>query len=93
MFRIEVLGPGCPKCSRTYDEIKRILDELNLEADLVKVTDVFEIIDRGVSFTPALIVDGEVVLQGKVPTEGEIRSIVRKHLSKENGSAPNEASI
>jgi small redox-active disulfide protein 2 len=90
-LRIEVLGPGCPKCSCTYDQVKQVLDELNLEAELVKVTDVFEIIDRGVNFTPALIVDGEVVLQGKVPTHEEITGILKKHLSKENGSAPNAA--
>jgi small redox-active disulfide protein 2 len=83
MLKIEVLGPGCHKCSRTYDQVKQILDELNLEAELVKVTDVFEIIDRGVNFTPALIVDGEVVLQGSVPTKEQITSILKTHQSRE----------
>jgi small redox-active disulfide protein 2 len=93
MFRIEVLGPGCHKCSRTYDEVKKILYELNLTVELVKITDVFEIIDRGVNSTPALIVDGQVVLQGKAPTEEEIRSILRTHMLKGNGSTPNTTEI
>jgi len=69
--------------------VKQILDELNPAVELVKVTDVFEIIDRGVNFTPALIVDGVIVLQGKVPTTEEIRSILETHMSKGTGPAPN----
>ena len=83
MLKIEVLGPGCPKCHDTYHQVKQLLDELNMDAELVKVTDVFQIIDRGVNFTPALIIDGEVVSQGKVPTKEQITSILKKHQSKE----------
>jgi len=77
MLKIEVLGPGCTKCDNTFDKVKAALDELNLEAELIKVTDVFEIIDRKVSFTPALIIDGKLVFQGKVPTTEQIRNILK----------------
>jgi small redox-active disulfide protein 2 len=77
MLKVEVLGPGCPKCDDTYDKVKLVLDELKIEAELVKVTDVFQIIDRGVSVTPALIVDGKIVFQGKVPTTEMIREIIK----------------
>jgi len=82
MLKIEVLGPGCSKCDNTFEKVKQVLDELKsagsigLEAELVKITDVFEIIDRGVSFTPALIVNGKIKFQGKVPSVGEIRNLL-----------------
>ena len=76
MHRIEVLGPNCSKCDNTFDKVKQVLDELKLEAELTKITDVFEIIDRGVNVTPALIIDGEIKLQGKVPSVDEIKKML-----------------
>jgi small redox-active disulfide protein 2 len=75
-MKIEVLGPGCPKCHDTFRKVRAVLDELKLEAELIKVTDVFEIIDKGISVTPALIVDGKVRFQGKVPSAAEIRNLL-----------------
>ena len=75
-MKIEVLGPGCPKCHDTFEKVRAVLDELKLEAELVKITDVFEIIDKGISATPALIVDGKVRFQGKVPSAAEIRNLL-----------------
>jgi small redox-active disulfide protein 2 len=76
MHKIEVLGPSCSKCDNTFEKVKQVLDELNLEAELTKITDVFEIIDRGVSFTPALIIDGKIKFQGKAPSRGEIKNLL-----------------
>lgn len=75
-MRIEVLGPGCSKCDDTFEKVKQVLDELNLEAELIKITDVFQIIDRGISMTPALIVNGKVKFQGKVPSTREIKKLL-----------------
>ena len=72
-MKIEVLGPGCPKCHDTFEKVRAVLDELKLEAELITVTDVFEIIDKGIAVTPALIIDGKVKFQGKVPSIEEIR--------------------
>jgi small redox-active disulfide protein 2 len=91
MLKIEVLGPGCPKCDNTYDKIKQLLNDLKMEAELVKITDVFQIIDRGVNLTPALIINGKVVLEGRVPTVEQIRQILQeqdtggKHPTTESG--------
>jgi len=82
MLKIEVLGPGCSKCDDTFEKVKQVLDELKsagsigLEAELAKITDVFEIIDKGVSFTPALVIDGKIKLQGRVPSTGEIKKFL-----------------
>ena len=75
-MKIEVLGPGCPKCHDTFEKVRAVLDELKLEAELVEITDVFEIIDKDISVTPALIVDGKVRFQGKVPSAAEIRNLL-----------------
>lgn len=75
-MKIEVLGPGCPQCHDTLEKVRAVLDELKLEAELTKVTDVFEIIDKVISITPALIVDGEVKFQGRVPSIADIRNLL-----------------
>ena len=76
MRKIEVLGANCSKCDNTFDKVKQALDELRLEAELTKVTDVFEIINRGVNVTPALILDGKIKFQGKVPSVDEIKRML-----------------
>jgi len=86
-MKIEVLGPGCSKCDDTFEKVKQVLDELKSagsigrKAELVKITDVFEIIDRGVSVTPALIVNGKIKFQGRVPSIKEIKSILLEEKS------------
>ncbi|KPK77496.1 MAG: hypothetical protein AMJ89_02320 [candidate division Zixibacteria bacterium SM23_73] len=75
-MKIEVLGPGCRRCHDTLERVREVLEELKLDAQLVKITDVFEIIDKGVSVTPALIVNGKVKFQGKVPSITEIRDLL-----------------
>ncbi len=76
MHKIEVLGPNCSKCDNTFEKVKQALDELRMEAELTKITDVFEIIDKGVNLTPALLIDGEIKFQGKVPTIEEIKKLL-----------------
>ncbi len=75
-MRIEVLGAGCPKCQSTEQTVKKALAELNLQAEVVKVTDISAIIDRGVMSTPALVVDGKLVLQGKIPTVDQVKRLI-----------------
>ncbi|MDH4221940.1 MAG: thioredoxin family protein [candidate division Zixibacteria bacterium] len=80
-MKIEVLGPGCLKCDNTFDKVKQVLEELKLKAELSKITDVFQIIDRGISVTPALIINGKVKFQGKVPSIKEIKELLEKEES------------
>ena len=85
-MKIEVLGPGCPKCNSTMENVKKALAELGETADAVKVTDINAMIERGVMSTPALIIDGKVMAQGKVPNVEQIKdwiqhSEVRRTLS------------
>ncbi len=75
-MRIEVLGPGCPKCASTEQNVRKAIKELNLQAEVLKVTDIDLIIEKGVLYTPALVIDGKLVLQGKIPTVQQIKQLV-----------------
>ena len=77
-MKIEVLGPGCPKCNSTMENVKKALAELGETADAVKVTDINAMIERGVMSTPALIIDGKVMAQGKVPNVEQIKDWIQK---------------
>ncbi len=77
-MEIKVLGPGCPNC-RTLDRITREVVEKNgISATVTKIEDIMEILKYGVMSTPALVVDGEVVVQGRVPSSEEVRQLLTK---------------
>jgi len=73
---IKVLGQGCVRCDTLYDNLILALDELGLEATVEKVRDLARIAAHGVTKTPALVVDGQVVSQGKVLSVEEIKKIL-----------------
>ena len=75
---IKVLGPGCMKCRKTEDIVREAVAEAGVEAAIEKVTDIMEIALHGVMGTPAVIIDGEVVSVGKVPTKEEIKQWITK---------------
>ncbi|MEA3470913.1 MAG: thioredoxin family protein [Thermodesulfobacteriota bacterium] len=77
-MEIKVLGPGCMKCRKTEDLVKEAVAESGVEARIDKVTDIMKIADYCVMGTPAVIVDGEVVSVGKVPTKEEIKKWIRQ---------------
>ena len=71
----EGLWTKCPKCEELAGNAKAAVKELGLEAEVSKVTDIVEIANRGVMLTPALSVDGDVKLVGKVATVEELKAI------------------
>jgi len=72
-MKIEVCGPGCPRCQATAKNVIQALRELGKEAEVIKVTDFKEISARGVMMTPAVIIDGMKVCEGKIPSSEEIK--------------------
>jgi small redox-active disulfide protein 2 len=74
---IKVLGPGCPKCELLYENVVKALDELGVEADIIKIKDFMQIAAHGVLTTPGLVVDGKLVSQGKVLSVEEIKEILK----------------
>ncbi|MCX7725989.1 MAG: thioredoxin family protein [Chitinispirillaceae bacterium] len=76
MKKIEILGTGCPKCKKLFETASEAVKQLCIEAELNKVEDINEIMKFGVMMTPALVVDGEVKVVGRVPSVEELKKII-----------------
>ncbi len=72
MRRVEVLGPGCAKCHKLAENVALAAGQAGVEIELTKVEDMFDIMARGCSRTPGIIIDGELKLQGRIATVKEI---------------------
>ncbi len=77
-MKIEILGVGCPKCKQLTANAVAAIKELNIQADVGKVTDIDKIIEYGVMIMPALAIDGTVVSSGKALSKEEIKKILSK---------------
>ena len=77
-MKIEILGTGCPKCKKLHELSEEAVKELGVSAEIIKVTDINKIIDYGVMVTPALVVDGDVKVAGKIPEKEEIKRWIEK---------------
>jgi len=83
-MKIEILGPGCPKCKKLYESALEAAKSLPAGIEIEKVEDIAIIMQRGMWSTPGLTVDGKVVSQGRILSPKEIIQIVQNHLPKEN---------
>lgn len=77
MKLVQVLGPGCAKCEKLKHNAEEAVKQLGVEATVEKVTDINAITGFGVMMTPALVVDGEVKLVGKVVSSEEIQKLLQ----------------
>lgn len=75
-MKIEILGTGCSKCNKTKEVVEKVLKNTGVKAEVVKVEDIETIMKYGVMITPAVVVDGDVKIVGKVPDEKEIKKWV-----------------
>ena len=76
MKSIKILGTGCPKCEKLKEIVRDAIQELGIESVIEKVTELSKIMDYGVMVTPALVIDEEVKITGKVPSMEEIKSML-----------------
>ena len=77
MTKIQILGTGCPKCKMLMEHAEAAAKDLGIDYELVKVDNITDIMSFGVMMTPALAVDGEVKLVGKVAAVDEIKTMLR----------------
>lgn len=77
-MKLEILGTGCTKCKRMYDNVTDAVKKSGVQAEVLKVESLDEIVSRGVLMTPAMFVDGEEVVAGRVPTVNEIIEILQE---------------
>jgi len=76
-MKIEILGMGCPKCKKTAANVEQAVRELGIEAEIVKVEKIDEIMKYGVMMMPALVIDNEVKCAGKIPAVDEIKKWIK----------------
>jgi len=74
--KIQILGTGCPKCKKLAENAETAAKVLGIEYEIEKVTDINEIMNFGVMMTPALVVDGDVKIAGKVPSVEDIKKML-----------------
>jgi small redox-active disulfide protein 2 len=74
---LEILGTGCPKCVKLEELTRKAASELGIEAEIIKVKDINQIMNYGVMMTPALVVDGVVKVVGKVPSLEDIKKFIK----------------
>ena len=71
-MKIEILGTGCPKCNLLEATAKAAADRLGISYEIEHIKDINEFMKRGIMMTPALVVDGQVKVSGRVPSETEL---------------------
>lgn len=75
-MEIVVLGTGCAKCKSLEKVTRQAVEKLGVEATVTKIEDVVEIMKMGVMTTPALVIDGKIVVKGRVPSMDELAKII-----------------
>ena len=76
MQSIEVLGPGCTRCKETYRVVKHVVEQAGLGTEVVKNESLERMVALGVMSTPAIAIDGKVVLSGRIPKADEVRQLL-----------------
>ena len=77
-MKITIYGTGCPKCKKLHETAEKAAAELNISCEINKVQDINEIVSAGVMSTPALGIDGKIVLSGRIPTIEGMKDILKK---------------
>ena len=77
-MKIEILGTGCPKCKKLAKLVEQAVKESGIEAEIIKITEINEIMNYGVMITPALVIDGKVKIAGKIPSLEEIKNWLKE---------------
>ncbi|MFA5961669.1 MAG: thioredoxin family protein [Parcubacteria group bacterium] len=77
-MNIKILGTGCPNCLKLEANVKKALEELKVEAQVEKITDILEIMKYGVMGTPALVINEKVETTGRIPDISEIKTVLSK---------------
>lgn len=76
-MKLQIVGPGCGRCLATEVNVRQAVKELNLDAEVSHVFDIKEFAKLGVRLTPAVLVDGKVVVSGKIPSAEEVKKLLQ----------------
>ena len=73
---IKILGTGCPKCKQTTAVVQDVVQENNIDATIEKVEDIMKIMEYNVMSTPAIVIDEEITIKGRVPSKKEVLELL-----------------
>ena len=79
-MELKVLGTGCPKCNKLENMVNEVIKDLNADATVTKVKDINEIAKAGVMLTPALMINGDIKLAGKLPSKEDLTKMIEAGL-------------
>lgn len=85
---IKILGTGCPKCKTTIELVEEVVKENNIDAEVIKVEDIMDIMQYNVMSTPAVVIDEEVKIKGRVPSKNELKDLLIAGIEPLVGGAP-----
>lgn len=77
MKTIKILGTGCPKCKQTVSVVEDVVQENHIDANIEKIEDIMEIMNYDVMATPALVINDEITIKGRVPTKAEVLELLK----------------
>ena len=76
MRKIQILGPGCPKCNKLEKNVRDVVNMLDTEYEVEKVSDIQQIMNYGILMTPGLVINGKIVSSGRVLKQQEIQNLI-----------------
>lgn len=76
MITVKILGTGCPKCKKTTQVVEQVIAEKGIDATVIKVEDIMEIMKYNVLTTPVLVVNEDIKIKGRVPSPGEVADLL-----------------
>ena len=88
-INIKILGTGCPKCKQTTAVVQDVVTENKIDATIEKVEDIMEIMKYNVMSTPAVVINGELKIRGRVPSKAEITALLLDSSVKNDSDASN----
>jgi small redox-active disulfide protein 2 len=77
MKTIKILGTGCPNCKRTEAVVKKVVEDLDIQAEVIKIEDIQDIMAYDIMSTPAVVIDENIVVKGRVPSFEEMKKLLQ----------------
>lgn len=77
MKTIKILGTGCAKCKQTELIVRSVVNNKGIDAEIIKVEDIMDIMQYNIMMTPAVVIDEEVKIKGRLPSEADIEELLR----------------